>query len=133
MSEDHGNAGTNAGANGDAAEAAAKSKRKPRTAEEILKDIEAEEQEAIRRVKERAAKQKAEVQKKLGAAARKAAAVELVDNFRSGIKEALKKPDLQDAEADVVLKKIVQDGLAKLAADAQAEPAANAAPLTLAA
>ena len=45
MSEDQGNAGTNAGANGDAAEAAAKSKRKPRTPEEILKDIEAEEQE----------------------------------------------------------------------------------------
>lgn len=125
--------GAQQGAAAPSGQAGDNKKRRPRTPEEILKDIAADEQEAIRKVQERAAKARAEVEKKLGAAAKKAAAVEMVDGFRSGIKDALKKPDMQDAEADEVLKKIVQEGLAKLTAETAAAPAANAAPLTLAA
>lgn len=111
--------GAQQGAAAPSGQAGDNKKRRPRTPEEILKDIAADEQEAIRKVQERAAKARAEVEKKLGAAAKKA--------------DALKKPDMQDAEADEVLKKIVQEGLAKLTAETAAAPAANAAPLTLAA
>lgn len=119
-----------------AVQATVSRKREPRTPEEMLTDIEAEERKAILRVQQRAAKQKAEVKQKLCAAARKTAAVDMLDGFRAGVKEALKNLDLSDADADAALKKIVTEGLSKLAAEAAAAPAApaaNAAPITLAA
>jgi hypothetical protein len=101
-----------------AAAPAAQAKRKIRTPEEILKDIEADEAEAIKKIQERAAQRKAEVTKKTSAAGRKNAALELVDKQRNGVRLALKNDKLDDAACDEELAKIVDAGLAALAQSA---------------
>lgn len=122
--------------NGNAAGAIESKKRKIRTPEEILKDIEAEEAEAIRKVKARAAEKKAEVQTKMKAASKKTVAVELLDKYRADIKAASRNEAMTDEAADEVLRKIVEEGVGRLAAataSAQTTDAANAAPVAQAA
>lgn len=111
-------------------------KRKVRTPEEILKDIEAEEQEQIRKIQARAAERKAEVVKKIRAASKKTVAIELLDKIRADIKAAAKNESMTDEAADALLKKIVEEGVARLAAThahAPSAAAANAAPVAQAA
>ena len=135
MSEDEKTGSSNPGGvpAGNAGEATP-AKRKVRTPEEVLKDIEAEEAEAIRKIQARAAEKKAEVQTKIKAASKKTVAIELLDNFRASIKAACKNEKMSDEEADAVLQKLVDDGLAKLAsAPAPSTDAANAAPVAQAA
>lgn len=124
--------GQPSGETGDAAPA----KRKVRTPEEVLKDIEAEEAEAIRKIQARAAERKAEVQSKIKAASKKTVAVELLDKFRNEIKSASRNAAMTDEAADEVLHKIFDEGVARLAATsapAHAGDAANAAPVARAA
>jgi hypothetical protein len=135
---DDGNAGSHnqAGqASGDAVPAAPV-KRKVRTPEEILKDIEAEEQEQIRKIQARAAERKAEVEQKIRASSKKTVAIELLDKIRADIKAATKNESMTDEAADAVLQRIVEEGLARLAAAPAHGPsaaAANAAPVAQAA
>ncbi len=111
-------------------------KRKVRTPEEMLKDIEAEEQEQIKKIQARAAERKAEVEKKIRAASKKTVAIELLDKIRADIKAAAKNESMTDEAADALLKKIVEEGVARLAATQAHAPsaaAANAAPVAQAA
>ncbi len=135
MSEDEKTGSSNPGGvpAGNAGEATP-AKRKVRTPEEVLKDIEAEEAEAIRKVQARAAERKAEVQKKIKAASKKTVAVELLEKYRADIKAASRNQAMTDEAAEELLNKIVEEGVARLAtATAPSTDAANAAPVAQAA
>ncbi len=109
-------------------------KRKVRTPEEVLKDIEADEAEAIRKIQARAAERKAEVQTKIKAASKKTVAVELLDKYRAKIKLASRNQSMTDEAADELLSKIVEEAVARIeTATASLTDAAKAAPLAQAA
>lgn len=112
-----GSGGDSGAANGAAAQAAA-GKRRIRSPEEIVKDIDAEAEEQIKKIKERAAAKKAEVAKKVSASNRKNVALEVLDKQRAGVRAALKNDKLDDAACDAELAKIVDAGLAALAESA---------------
>ena len=108
--------GASAGeAGGDASSSAPAQKRKIRTPEEILKDIEKEEQDAINKIKERAAQRKAEVAKKTSASNRKNVSIELLDKHRNAVRLALNDDKMEDRVADEHLAKIIDAGVAALA------------------
>ena len=109
-------AGEGAGTAGSEASASTQAqKRKIRTPEEILKDIEKEEQDAINKIKERAAQRKAEVKKKTSASNRKNVATEILDKHRNAVRLALNDDKMDDAVADEHLGKIMDAGVAALA------------------
>lgn len=100
---------------GPQAAAPATAKRRIRGADEIVKDIDAEAAEQIRKIQDRAAARKAEVMKKASAGNRKNAALDILDKQRAGVREALKNDKLDDDACDAELAKIVDAGLAALA------------------
>jgi len=128
LSDDAEKGASQTGENGAAATEQARKKRKARTPEEILKEIEADEQEQINRIKARAAERKAAVTVKVSASAKKELALTLLSKLRASIKGKAGNADLTDEAADAELTRIVYEhvGATSAGADAGASGAAAA-------
>lgn len=128
MSDDTAKGESQTGEQGAFATEQARKKRKARTPEEILKEIEAEEQEQIRKVQARAAERKAAVTVKVSASAKKELALTLLSKLRASIKGKASNADMTDEAADAELTKIVYEhaGAATEAGVSGGSAAANA-------